>query len=369
MRDKKLTKLLLSITLLLLGPQMIASASSSTATSVTKPIELIYSSFQPAVGEQSKTLERWQEKIVKETGGRIKFIFYPGATLVSQIEMWDACVSGVADLVHTGRYKPFGGAELTNELGVVTFGIPDVWKARELKQVIFKKYPTLQNPYNELNIIFDTNHTPARILSRLPIRRLDDLKGKLIRAAGKYAAEQLKVLGVSPVTLTPADIYTAIQKGTVDGALGPYEMLVGYTLVDVAKYYTDNLVFYTPASRGHMTAFNWKSWNKLPKDIQEIITASRDWAETELAKAWETDDKKAINGAKSRGGEFNTLPKEDVDRFYRALHQVGLRFAKEADDKGMPGTALYVDVENWKETNISGYKSTLLTERSKMKNN
>ena len=108
----------------------------------------------------------------------------------------------------------------------------------------------------------------SAIVSRTPLRRLADFKGKKIRIfASQFQSEAFERLGVTPVAMSLGDVLPAIQQGAIDGAdtgIGP---IANFHMVDAAKYVTET---------GQPAIFiiaevNKKWFDSLPKDLQQII--------------------------------------------------------------------------------------------------
>jgi TRAP-type C4-dicarboxylate transport system substrate-binding protein len=117
-------------------------------------------------------------------------------------------------------------------------------------------------------IVLGLYYWPQQVLwSRKPVRNLDDLKGMNIRVYGTAQTEMLKALGAVPVSIPLAEVYTALEQGTVDGGItGTY---TGYALkwYEVSKYQIEmNL---GPAI-GTLTVSN-KTWESLTPELREIL--------------------------------------------------------------------------------------------------
>ena len=127
---------------------------------------------------------------------------------------------------------------------------------------------------------------------RKEIKTVDDLKGLKFRIGGLGGAV-LGKLGVVTQQIAGADIYPALEKGTIDAAewVGPYddEKLGFYK---VAKYY------YYPGwweGQAQNSAYiNLDQWNKLPKNYQAILTAACGDAESWMVGKYDTDNVAAL---------------------------------------------------------------------------
>ena len=79
----------------------------------------------------------------------------------------------------------------------------------------------------------------AIVVTKNPIRRLEDFKGKKLRIfASQFQSEAFGRLGVTPVAMTLGDVLPAIQQGAIDGAITGMGPVAHMHFVDAAKYVT-----------------------------------------------------------------------------------------------------------------------------------
>jgi TRAP-type C4-dicarboxylate transport system substrate-binding protein len=81
------------------------------------------------------------------------------------------------------------------------------------------------------------SNPPSNIMSKKPIRKLDDLKGFPIRASGG-AAEALKLWGANPVGMPNPETPEALQKGVVQGVFISLECLKLFNFAETYRYMT-----------------------------------------------------------------------------------------------------------------------------------
>jgi TRAP-type transport system periplasmic protein len=343
-----------------------AAATTAQPTKAAKPIQIVLSNFQPITNTETQVLQEWIPKIEAATNNRVKIIMYSGNTLVAALEQWDSAVAGVCQMTHCSKYKTTGSQEWKDASPYMKYGIPSIDIAEKMMhEVMLPKYPQQLDEYKDLNVIYEVGTTPQRLMLQFPIPNFEALKGKIIRTPG--TGEELKEMGASPVSMPMADVYMALQKGTVQGMTGPYEVLKAFSLADVTKYYLDNCYKGITGGYEHMTAMNWDTWNSLPKDIQAAFIAQKPWVESEMNKRLEAMDIAAVELAKSKGGQFVKWDQDSVNKFYAAMHRVSMIYVKKLEDKGQPGLKAYADIENWKEKNVTGYQSQLFVEKPELK--
>jgi TRAP-type mannitol/chloroaromatic compound transport system substrate-binding protein len=167
------------------------------------------------------------------------------------------------------------------------------------------------------------------IHSKVPIRSLQDLKGKKGRFVG-LAGPVLQKLGASVTPLPTAEVYSALEKGVVDFAdRGGLAANYDAGLYEVAKY----IIlpgFHQPTTATCYVA-NMGAWQKLPKDIQAIVeTASRE-ASAELFQLHLVKGQEALEKFKAKGCEVIYLPEADIKQARLVAMEVWEEYAAKSD--------------------------------------
>src|SRR3989442_3042604 len=75
-----------------------------------------------------------------------------------------------------------------------------------------------------------------QIFSTVPIRSVADWKGKKIRVYGADSANIARLLGAAPVNINFGEVYSALEKRTVDGAMTSATNAEPMKFFEVAKY-------------------------------------------------------------------------------------------------------------------------------------
>jgi len=103
---------------------------------------------------------------------------------------------------------------------------------------------------------------------RKEINSVEDLQGLKMRTPG-FAGEVMAELGVAVTNIPPGELYTALERGTIDALewVGPaLDFQMGFH--QIARYYYSG--WQEPAAEVQFL-INEKSWEKLPEDLQEIL--------------------------------------------------------------------------------------------------
>jgi TRAP-type C4-dicarboxylate transport system substrate-binding protein len=168
--------------------------------------------------------------------------------------------------------------------------------------------------------------TPSSIISRGPIRRLVDFKGKKIRIfASKFQSVAFQRLGATPIAMTLSDVLTAIQQGAIDGADAALNVFVPMHYVDAAKYVTET----NQPAIFVLLEVSQKWFESLPLDLQRIV-ADNGASEALKINPWAIDFRRKMREAwMAQGGELIALPPDEQAEMMRTLSQVGEEVSKD----------------------------------------
>ena len=107
-----------------------------------------------------------------------------------------------------------------------------------------------------------------QIFSTVPIRTVADWKGKKIRVYGADSANISRLLGAAPVNIAFGEVYSALEKKTVDGAMTSATNAEPMKFFEVAKFID---YWYLAGAAQEWMVVNQKAWDALPKDLQQIV--------------------------------------------------------------------------------------------------
>ena len=226
-------------------------------------ITLSYANFPPAPTFPCVQMERWKTEVEKRTNGQVAIKTYPGGTLLGAKEMMDGVIAGQADIGNLCMaYQP-GRFVLTN-LTSLPVGIADARTGSLVLLDIYQKY--MPKEFEAVKVLAMFTTAPSNIMSKVPVRRLGDLKGLELRASG-VPAQCLAAWGATPVGMPKSEYPEALQKGVIKGELSSLESLKDFKFAEILPYATiTNTVVYPFA-----VVMNMDKWNSLPPDVQKIM--------------------------------------------------------------------------------------------------
>jgi TRAP-type C4-dicarboxylate transport system substrate-binding protein len=303
-----------------------------------QPIELKLAYF---VGDQhamSQWLIKWANNLEKDSGGRITVKRFPGSQMGPVQQHYDFVRTGQADVAWFLHGATPGRFPLT-ELVQVPFlvGSAEIGTKVLNDSELRSKY--LDAEHKGVKVLLLLTHQPGNVhTTKKPIRTVEDIKGLRIRFASPTIRDFIAALGGTPVGVLPTEQVEQLQKGTIDGVFIDYGGAgIAFKMGGVLKYSTE--MYSYVSSFG--VAMNPDFWNRLPPDLQGIVTKSMTGVEKEVGEAWDGLDVPGKKAIMDGGGEAIRLSPEENARFRKIGAEVAEARVKELESKGMPARAIY----------------------------
>jgi len=215
------------------------------------------------------------DKIEEETKGRVKFRKYPASQLAKPKEVPSALEKGLIDWQFTGGLGLYTGVAPEIGFNMIPGVITD-WETAEKVANNPKLLEILENAWNKCNghWVAYTPGADQNFLLNKPINSFDDLSALRIGSSGGMFDKFVQKCGATPVTIPPAERYTALQRGLIDGITGPVYALDDYKWGEVTKQVVLPPLIY-PNIYGHVMRKDL--WDEFPDDIKEAIQRSVKW--------------------------------------------------------------------------------------------
>lgn len=211
--------------------------------------------------------QKFADLVAEKSGGTIKVEVYPSSQLGNQRDLVEGLTLGTLDLTMTstavlGNFHP----------QIAVFDLPFIFRDRGHA---FKALDTVG-----MEIAKDLEEKGMKVLAYYengvrnmtnnirPIRVPEDMKGLKIRVMEQpiYIA-MMKALGANPTPMAFGELFTALQKGVVDGQENPAAHIYTKRFFEVQKYIS--LTEHTYSAEPLVVSMI--TWNKLTPEQQTII--------------------------------------------------------------------------------------------------
>ncbi|MGE0700482.1 MAG: TRAP transporter substrate-binding protein, partial [Hyphomicrobiaceae bacterium] len=210
------------------------------------------------------------KRVATMTDGKFQIQPFAAGEIVPALQVLDAVQNSTIEAGHTGMYYYFGKDDAFVFGTCLPFGLnarqQNAWLTQGGGLDLINKFAAKYNV-----VMMPAGNTGCQMGGwfRKPIQSVADMKGLKFRMGG-FAGKVMQKLGVVPQQIAAADIYPALEKGTIDAAewVGPHddEKLGFYK---VAKFY-HYPGWWEPNAT---TAFivNKEKFEGLPKSYQQIL--------------------------------------------------------------------------------------------------
>lgn len=303
------------------------------------PTQLTYSIFFPPNHGQKKAADTWAKEVEKRTQGQVKIQIFAGGSLTQADQCYDGVVKGISDMCMSAFAYTRGRFPVMEALDL-PLGYPNGRTATRVANEFYQKLKPRE--LNQVKVLYLHAHGPGLLHTVKPVRTLEDLRGMKIRSTG-LSAKVISALGAVPVAMPQGSTYESLQKGVVEGTIGPIEVLKGWKQAEVIKNTTEcRDIGYTTAM---FVVMNLKKWNSLPPNVRKAIEeVSAQWIDVH-GKAWDDLDAEGRAYSLKLGNKVIPLSKAESLRWRKAVDPVIDEYVKTVKASGVSGKTVVQDAE------------------------
>jgi tripartite ATP-independent transporter DctP family solute receptor len=280
---------------------------------------LKYGNNLPVMHPMNARAAEMAAKINAESKGRIDFQVYPNNQLGNDTDMLSQVRSGALDFF-TLSPLILGTLVPAAQISGVGFAFKDynqIWAAMDgdLGAHVRKQIAASSSLF-AFEKIWDNGYRQMTSSTK-PITSPDDLKGLKIRTPpSPFWVSMFKAFEASPATINFAEVYSSLQTRIVDAQENPLAIIATAKLNEVQKFCSITNHMWD----GFWFLGNKKSFERLPADLQEIVTRN-----INASGLKERDDVKQLNDGlqaelKGKGMIFNNT---DAEVFRTKLRAAG----------------------------------------------
>jgi TRAP-type C4-dicarboxylate transport system substrate-binding protein len=247
----------------------------------------------------SRGFERFIEKVNADGKGVIQINYIGGPKAMPPFEVGNALKGGVVDIANAT------GAFYTNLMPEA-----DAWKLTQKPMSEIRKnggFDYMAKLYDQkLNAIFLARHidnNPFHIYLNKPIDKID-LTGLKLRITPVYR-DFFQSLGATVVQTAPGEVYTALERGVVDGYGWPITGVFDLGWHEKTKFRVDPGFYSAEVS----ILINKDTWGRLNDKQKKIITDAAAWIEAQNS---EIVKENAADTAKQKAAGIQTIEFKDA---------------------------------------------------------
>ena len=283
-------------------------------------IRMRFGHVAPPMHAQHKASEYFAQYVEKESGGRIKCSTHPKGQLGSHIQMLEALQVGTLEVVSVA------GPALTEfvpEIAITSLAF--MYNTEDEMYALMDgpvgKKVAAAFPPKGLYFGGLADHGFKAFLNRKgPVVKLDDMgKYKWRVIPNELFLDNYKAMGAKPITLPWPEVFSALQRGVIDGIdITPNECW-GARVYEVITYMSLCKLGINP--QVYVASKNFL--DRLPDDLRQIVVKGMaEAAKWHTAQIRKEDEATVIPDLKKKGVIINTVSDADLVRFREAVEPV-----------------------------------------------
>jgi len=291
-------------------------------------------------------MQPWADKILEESGGRLKIEIYPAMQLGGKPPaLYDQIRDGVIDggwvipAYTPGRFPESEAFELPFMTSMST---EDSSRAA---WDYTAKY--MGERFGDVHLIAVHLHGPGVIHKKGdPITSIAGFSGLKLRGPSRQANKLLEAVGATPVGMPVPAFPEALSKGIVDGGVIPWEIVPALKVHELADSHTqiggDRALYNTY----FIWAMNKDAYDALPDDLKAVIdnnsgVEASGWAGRVMDDGDDIGEKIVVE----RGNAVVTLDDDVVARLRKIGDRLTADWIAEVTAKGLDGAAMVADAQ------------------------
>ncbi len=316
---------------LCMGASLTALAAQETKVTLKVHHFMPHDSFT-----QREFIQPWADRISQESGGRIRFHFFPAMQLGGKpAQLLDQARDGTADIVWalpgyaSGRYPLTGVFELPFMNRSAKAGSQAMWDFLQAHG---------QREYQGVHLLA-THLTDSVLLHtrKQPIRSMADFAGLRLRTANPVQSRLIELFGGAPQAMPINPVPAALARGLLDGAAVPWDVVTSVKLQERVQHHTETAEGMPKLMHAALVlAMNQARYDSLPEDLRRIIDANSGRAlSAHAGRLWDTrvvDTGREL--ARQRGNQIHFLAPEEQQRWMDAARSLDGEWVSELERQG-----------------------------------
>lgn len=273
-----------------IGLAIALAFTTGVAPSDAAEVKLKTASFLPARSVYAKYFYRWVDEVNKRCAGELE-ISVVGPEAIKSLEQWNALKTGVVDM-HFGPPNYYKGTLIEGDVTILANTSAAEQRRNGAWEILNKLHNEKMNAWYLTTMV---DGVQFFVYTSKPHKngRFDGFR---LRSVPIYDAF-FKSLGAQPVRMPPPAVYTALDRGTVDGYGWPLWGITDFGWHKYTKYRHGPGFF----SANVNILVNLDKWNGLSGAPRKCLTDMAIWLEGEWP-AWRDAESAKQEAAQNEAG-------------------------------------------------------------------
>ena len=279
------------------------------------------SSFPKALDTIYGAAEVFAAKVKAMSGGKFEISTHAGGEITPPFGVVDAVQQGSVECAHTAPYYFFG----KNDAFALGCAIPFGLNSRQMTAWMYQGngLKLMHEFYAKYGMTsFPMGNTGAQMGGwyRKEIKSMADIKGLKMRIGG-FAGKVLEPMGAVPQNIPGGEIYTALEKGTIDAAewVGPYDdQKLGFNKVAPFYHYPG----WWEGGPQLDLYINQKAFDALSAENKAIIESAAAYAHTDMQAKYDARNPLALKQLVGAGTKLKPFPNDVMAAAFKTAQEL-----------------------------------------------
>ena len=288
---------------------LIAAALTLSVPAAAKTLK--FATIAPAGTVWMKEMKAGADAIKQRTAGRVKIKFYPGGVMGNDQSVHRKIKVGQ---LHGGAFTSGGLAQFYP--GIQSFSLPMLFESfDEIDYVRERMDPVIMRNFEEHGFVLlgISEGGFARILSKQPMQDLRTIRdSKVWIPEGDVVSQTVyRALGINPIPLPIADVYTGLQTGLIETVAVSPAAAIAFQWHTSTAYMTDVLLSYVIGT----LAIQKRAFDRLSVEDQAVVREEMGAVFDRLDKINREDNIAARAALENQGITFVSPDAAELERW------------------------------------------------------
>lgn len=314
------------------------SAAIATTTFLTSQAvaadTLIFAAATPPQGPLMEVFTDWVDSINADGAGVIEIDMREGFTMANPSNFYDRVKDGVVE-ISWGNLTGIGNRFPLSSVVELPYLTDDAETASVAYWRLLEE-GLLDEEFHDIVPLFALVYPQSGLHLSAPLGSLDDLEGRRVIAGTQTNAAVVSALGGVPLSISLADTYEAIQRGTADGRMLPWTAFPAFRMAEITEFHIEAPV----GTLLGMVFVNRDVWDGLSEEAREVIMGQSGEARTRATGALfdRVDEGIRAGIMATEGHNVTSLSDEQAAAWQARLAEISTEWAA-----GIPGGTAILD--------------------------
>ncbi|WP_114964337.1 TRAP transporter substrate-binding protein DctP [Alkalilacustris brevis] len=297
-----------------------AACAMALSAGLAQAQQLRLGDFQSTTHIVSKEgTTRWIAAVEEATGGAVTFQHFPSEQAARAAALLDAVESGILDVALVGTIYHGETLPMNSVVGLPGFYGSAV-EGTEAIQEMLAEGP-LRDEILATGVVplFGFVLPPYQVLAQKRLGMPEDWANLNIRTSGSTQAMTARSLGGVGVSIPGPEVYTAVERGRLDGILFPLASVAAYNLQEVVTHISENGSF---GGYSFVMVARKDMFEALPEEVQQAMIEQGNETAIHVARAQDESIAGFLADWAAQGVEIYSLSDEELAALTEAMTEV-----------------------------------------------